>query len=408
MKRLVRRKTKDSSLYSKMGSALVFLLVLLLPTQLGKHFFLPFSYLSGVRVDYLAPTIYIADIIIFLLALFHLHYLRSFLRKKLFLTVLVLLVPAVIFAKSIPLALYQYIRIVEVIIVGAIAYKHALKENVILIALAVTTFIQSVLVFSQLILKHSLQGVFYFLGERYMTLSLPGIAKASLNGVEFLRPYGTFSHPNSMAGFFLVVYIWVLTNSRFNKYSFLKYAVLFLCSVLVFFSFSKIAILAYLLTTFFYLFTTKITCHLCFLARMITLGTASLIFLPAKTDPLTLQKRLELIGNSVRIIFGHPLTGTGLGNYLIAQNQYVSRFPYFFNQPVHNIFLLFFAETGLIFGGSIVIILFRFLKGRLHPRHILVIAAIVITGLFDHYWLTLQQNILLAGYIIGASLRKTD
>ena len=48
---------------------LFFLFLLFLPTQLGKHFFLDFSYLSGVRVDYLAPTIYLTDTIIFLCAI---------------------------------------------------------------------------------------------------------------------------------------------------------------------------------------------------------------------------------------------------------------------------------------------------------------------------------------------------
>ena len=45
----------------------MFLFLFLLPTQLGKHFFLPFSYILGVRVDYLAPTVYLTDIIILLL-----------------------------------------------------------------------------------------------------------------------------------------------------------------------------------------------------------------------------------------------------------------------------------------------------------------------------------------------------
>ena len=39
----------------------------LLPTQLGKHFWPGWSLISGIRVDYLAPTIYLVDIIVIMM-----------------------------------------------------------------------------------------------------------------------------------------------------------------------------------------------------------------------------------------------------------------------------------------------------------------------------------------------------
>jgi len=44
-----------------------YLLILFLPTQLGRHFFFDFSFVSGIRIDYLAPTIYLTDILVLLL-----------------------------------------------------------------------------------------------------------------------------------------------------------------------------------------------------------------------------------------------------------------------------------------------------------------------------------------------------
>jgi hypothetical protein len=44
-------------------------LLLLLPTQLGLHFWPQWASVFGMRVDYLSPTIYLTDIIIFLLAI---------------------------------------------------------------------------------------------------------------------------------------------------------------------------------------------------------------------------------------------------------------------------------------------------------------------------------------------------
>jgi len=80
-------------------------------------------------------------------------------------------------------------------------------------------------------------------------------------------------------------------------------------------------------------------------------------------------------------------------------------------QPVHNIFLLALTETGI--PG---LLFFTFLltkagaasakKGKILFG--LAIIFIVVTGLVDHYWLTLQQNQLLASLILGLSLRKNS
>ena len=48
-------------------AAIVGAFAFLLPSQLGKHYFFSFSYLSGIRVDYLAPTLYMTDIIAIIL-----------------------------------------------------------------------------------------------------------------------------------------------------------------------------------------------------------------------------------------------------------------------------------------------------------------------------------------------------
>ena len=131
----------------------------------------------------------------------------------------------------------------------------------------------------------------------------------------------------------------------------------------------------------------------------------SFIFLQATTDPLTISKRIELVKNSISIILHHPIQGVGLGSYLVEQAKFSSKFYLFFNQPVHNIFLLFFSELGLIIGGIIIAFsLFSIRKLiKWSPYLILVIG---MTGFFDHYWLTLQQNFLLMGFVTGAILSR--
>ena len=49
---------------------LFLLLLILLPTQLGYHFWPNWSFVFGIRSDYLAPTIYFTDILFFFVLIF--------------------------------------------------------------------------------------------------------------------------------------------------------------------------------------------------------------------------------------------------------------------------------------------------------------------------------------------------
>lgn len=390
----------------KINQILFFLLIFFLPTQLGKHFFLPFSYLSGVRVDYLAPTVYLTDVIIFLLLIINFKTVLNFFKNKKILIGLALLLVNLAFSKLPQISIYWIIKTVEFFIVISLVKKMLadLKDKYILVALLSSGIFELILTLMQFINKHSIQGIFYYFGERLMTLSTPGIANASFNGIEFLRPYGTFSHPNSLAGFFLVLYFFVLTYKKFNRYLTLKYLFLLVASFLVFISFSKVTIITYsLLTIIYFLISRKLKCRICVIARILILAIITIIFSITKNDPLTISKRIELLSNSMMIIFRHPLTGVGLGSYLIEQAKYPSKYYLFFNQPVHNIFMLFLSELGFLLGGLIILLSFPTLKRifKLNPYFVL---AIIFTGLFDHYWLTLEQNFLLMGLIMGVIL----
>jgi hypothetical protein len=392
------------------SKVLFFLFLLFLPTQFGKHFFFDFSYLFGVRVDYLAPAVYLTDIIVFFLAVVNFKIVFKFLKNKKILISLFLLLINVLFSKLLIISFYWFIKIIEFLIVFSLAKKMlaTLKKKSILITFLISGSFELLLSLIQLINKHSVQGIFYYFGERLLSLSTPGVAKASIRGIEFLRPYGTFSHPNSLAGFFLLLYFFVLIYKKFNRDLILKYLFLFISSILIFISFSKVAIISYLiLNTLYFILNTKIRCQICKFARLAVIFIISLIFLQATTDPLTINKRIELIKNSVTIIFRYPIFGVGLGSYLIEQAKFSSKFYLFFNQPVHNIFFLFISETGLILGGILLCqVIFYLIKRKLTVADILLIFVIIFTGFFDHYWLTLQQNFLLTGLVMGVILSR--
>jgi len=266
--------------------------------------------------------------------------------------------------------------------------------------LVFSSFIQLVLVFGQFINKHSLQAIFWFLGERYFNLSTPGIAKASILGVEFLRPYGSFPHPNSLAGFYLLLYFFVLITKKFNTLTLLKNIFLFISSVLVFLSFSKIVIVSFLvLNTLYFILNTKNKCIFCLVAKLFIFLVVSIIFLTAQTDPLTIEKRIFLLQNSFLIIRRNLFFGVGAGNYLLAQNKLIQQYLDIINQPVHNIFILFFSQWGMISFG-LFYLMFGYLK-KVFKNNYFLFLVIALTGFFDHYWISLMQNFLLLPVVFG-------
>lgn len=407
--------SKVKNLLTSLSKFLFLLFLFFLPTQFGKHFFPSFSYLNGVRVDYLSPTLYLTDIIVFFLFIFNFKSVVNFFKNKTVLISLGLLLVNAILAKNQPVAFYRLIKIVEFLIVFSLGQQlfKIVKEKTLLIILLLNGSFQLILTILQLVFRHSIQGVFYFFGERLFSLSTPGIAKATVKGIEFLRPYGTFSHPNSMAGFFLLLYFFILTNKKFNKYLVLRYSVAFILSCLIFLSFSKVAIITYLLLNIIYFYSSliikpiKTICKPCIISKALILSVISFIFLQVTTDVLTIEKRIELVKNSLNILLNNLLFGVGIGNYLIAQAKFSSKYLLFFNQPVHNIFLLFLSEAGLIISAIFLLQCFKTLKStKIRRKHAFIILTVIITGLFDHYWLTLEQNLLLLALIYGSVSRS--
>jgi len=127
------------------NNILSILFLLLLPTQLGKHFFLHFSYLSGIRVDYLAPTVYLLDVIIFLLAIVNLKIVLKFFNNKMVLSGLFLLLINIIFSQLPEISFYWFIKIIEFLIIFSLSKKiiMTIKEKSILIILLLSGLFES-------------------------------------------------------------------------------------------------------------------------------------------------------------------------------------------------------------------------------------------------------------------------
>lgn len=366
-------------------------LIFLAPTQIAFHWWPDFSHIFGIRVDYLAPSLYLTDILVLFLIILSQKIIS--LNKKTLL--LALFIFANIFLAINPaVALIKWVKVFEFALLAIIISKNTNfnLEEWVLKPLSISLIFFSLIGFAQIVLGKTIGGIFYWFGERSFNLSTPGIALFQINGVDFLRPYSTFSHPNSMAGYFLVSACLILL---FKKNDLLKKASIVLSGFSIFLSFSLGAILSlYLSPIYKFFFEKRVSIVILFAAVSILASIFSGSLLDARDFPLSAKERLVLIESAGKVFSMSPITGVGFNNFFIAGKSL---------QPVHNIFLLVLTETGIVGLALFLILLIYLVK---NPKTGIPVLLIITTGLFDHYWLTLEQNELLLSIVFGLSLRK--
>jgi len=417
----------------KIENALFFLILLFAPTQFGRHFWPSFSYILGIRIDYLSPTVYLTDILIFLLFIFfitslQIKYLSKLFKKFSWLSINLLFLIAflflgVIFSKS-PLAgFYGLLKLLEFIFFGVYTTRFITKINFrkILFVFSVAIIFESILSVVQYLKQSSIGGFFYFFGERTFNGQTPGIANASINGELILRPYGTFSHPNVLGGYLLIGMILILFNlgSAKKQLGKILYSISLIGGTLaLILTFSRIAILLWLIVIFTFLISKSgkkiLRKNIAFFLIFISIVIFFIFYTPiiSRLSNISLydesfSQREELLKSSLVIIKTHPFFGTGLNNFLLelAQVQKTNNVT-FYLQPTHNTFLLVAVQTGIL--GLIYFIGFlaktfkkAFWKRDLINYRIIIFLSILVLGSFDHYFLTVQQGQLLLSFIVG-------
>ena len=358
--------------------SLISLLSFLLPTQLALHANSLQSTVYGFTIDYLTPTLYVTDIIALLIIFFGINKLKFNYKYILYL----IFVGINIYISNYQIAsIYKWLKITELILLGIVifntkkfdVFKHFVKP------LSYSIIVCCVLGLWQFLIKSSVGGLFYWLGERSFVFSDPNIAP---------YPYSTFSHPNSFAGFLLVFGIFLLQYK--NKFN-IKY----------FWFLTLLVVINLILTNSLNVYVTIVI--LLFLRFRPNWSPRSgkldlFAFLSFDFSQRFITHRAELIQASFKTIKDNFWIGVGLNNFIPnlvkVSNTFVNSWEL---QPVHNIFLLIFSETG-VFG------LIAFLSIFVNIN--LELLAILLTGLNDHYWLTLQQNLLLFTFVVVISRKK--
>lgn len=259
------------------------------------------------------------------------------------------------------------------------------------------------LALAQVLLGHSVGGLLYYLGERTVSVGQPAVAIATFMGHVVLRAYGTFSHPNILAGWLVIVCLIILRlvglqlpnsiNQRAVRGSDLLGRTLLIPTVIVLTTLgllltqSRSAALAFfgLIIPFYIIQKTKFrTLFIYFLLFGVTMSFVTGVF--SRPLDLSITERLSLQSLSLQTARTFPIFGTG------AQAN-ISTYPvvaptHRLLQPDHNSFTLLLSWFGL-FGLIVTLCIIHNTKYVIHALPLLPLL------LLDHYLLTSPQGLFI-------------
>lgn len=406
-----------------MERILTILWLLLIPSQLGKHFWLSESSVLGIRIDFLSIILYLTDLVWFLWAISQLRTSGYKLRIKNLLNlrnlILVLVILANIFLATAKwVALYRWLRIGQWYLTWLMVKKN--KEKImgyLRWVIPVWIVVESLLGAAQVINGGSLNGIWWLLGERRFVYGGIGIAQMNWFGENLIRAYGTFSHPNSLAGFLLLSWWYWRDQLRVkNKEQIITKIIYWMvnwCALLgIILAGSRTVWMGGIILLAVNLWQGKNreirkTVGNILLVTGVVVLILGLVNINYKIsdfvggwDKEGIEKREKLAMGAVAMIKSNPLFGVGAGNFVVRLPEFKEGNFYWW-QPVHNILLLALSEVGLL-GIIILIFNFKFIFFKLKEKKYWWLWIIVgITGMMDHYWLSLPQNTWLLAIILG-------
>ncbi len=381
-------KTAASSYLPSPKQLLLFLILFLSPTQLGLHFWPSSALVYGIRVDYLAPTLYFLDLLIMIYL-----FVNKFTNLRINPLVVILLSnlifstnPLATLSWSLHLLLYSCFALSLTPIVlrrsGSLIKSSLLAAALFQLALATT----------QVSLGHSLQGPFYYLGERLVAVGSPSVAVGEFMGSVVLRAYGTFGHPNVLAGWLTVSLLIILKLTPSKKLitgNWLLVLSTVTTTIGIILAQSRAAALSFFGLIIPFQLLASLRRRLLYLVLL-----AALVFghwavvMPSRAE-LSFSERLDLQRLSLQVIQTYPLFGAGANASLTTYPTLAPNFRLL--QPDHNSATLFLSWFGLIGVFAILYYFRRCFEFRISNFGFII--PIIPLLLLDHYFLTSPQGL---------------
>ena len=277
------------------------------------------------------------------------------------------------------------------------------------------SLIPAVLGICQFLLQSTWSSVFLGLGSHPSFQA--GASIVGTNTGRWLRAYGTFEHPNSFAVYlFFVLAIFYFYKQYFSKIFFYLVPIIIMA---MFFTFSRAGFVA-LLILFLFAFLELLfkknqqkNKNYLFLFNLGLVFVLTIIFLPiwqsrllinSQNEVQSISERLSANAEAVEIIKDNFIFGVGPGNYTLASYNLNSTRSGWEYQPVHNIYLLFISELGVVGLGLFVLSIYTFLQFCGFWQNKLICSKIIvflffylILGLFDHFLFSSYYGVILGG-----------
>ncbi len=327
---------------------------------------------------------------------------------------------------------FSWLKLVEFVLFYFYLKKYAIDRfslSYSFLAIFAGGLFQALIAVGQFLKQSSLDLGLQIFGEGFLRPEVNGVAVFLNNsGQKIMRAYGTTPHPNILAGYlFLAIfsfYAWYWYNkiqlsrnielSLLAVYGVIVFALMTTFSRTVMFVFVLGMVLRFGLNLFQgrirkkFIHSEHLKIKMTNIATttLIVMGIFTVVFWPEVKSRALLSLHDEAV--VLRIYYNKEALGTsinwfgvGLGNFV---NWFMVNDPYrpkWFYQPVHNIYLLVYSETGLAgiaaFGLFLILLIKEFiqktkLKGMPEYSILLMVLSFLFIGIFDHYLITLQQG----------------
>lgn len=247
-----------------------------------------------------------------------------------------------------------------------------------------------------------------FLGEPILSSVSTHLAKLELFGLDLIRPYGSFTHPNVFAAFCLIpLLLWSAELGKKSKtLDLVFYAITFITLVLTGSRLVLLSLALGLALLFFRGGNSKKLWGLSVLALLAFVGARSFLSMDH-----SLSERLFYMEDFIALVREHAVLGAGFKqSTLVLDSVDIWRAPWMY-QPVHSSSFLFLLEFGLIYGSILLFLLFkRIWSMRKFTLPFAIAVSFLFHAQFEHFYLSLDQGLALMGllFILVLSLESQD
>lgn len=354
-----------------------------------------------------------------------------------------------------PVAFFKWIRLAQSFVFILILATAPIRTRSIFLAIIAAGILQGLWAIQQFFLQEIPANT--YLGVAEQNPQNLGVSVIEFADQRWLRSYGGFPHPNILGAFLSIAALcasaWIFDiykqmqkfAGRWNEVTVQELrpirlqiiaSLLAFCFLLLglLFTFSRTAWLGFaigwgvLFLSLLYLGKTKREkrriIYVGFkqvIAGALLLGSLTYLIGPlwtmrandtSRLGKQSMTERAYLVDQAEQVIAQSPARGSGIGSYIVKIRELAPDEPVFLYQPVHNTWLLLWAELGwigllpfLAFIAFVLSLLQRIGKKEdLSLNHLIIFSALSAFGVmlyFEHFWWTLLFGSLFASIWIG-------